>query len=102
MVRARVTSTTTPTPADTDIASGCGRRSVTRACPAPGRPSGCAQSAAGQRTVMCLPCDGGQPETAGPATPVLPPVAPMAATRVTRLPTGPGWVYEPKLDGFIN
>jgi ATP-dependent DNA ligase len=76
-----------------------GHQGVPGARPAAG---GCAQSAAGQRTVMCLPCDGGQPETAGPAPPVLPPVAPMAATRVTRLPTGPGWVYEPKLDGFIN
>src|SRR4051794_18860697 len=24
----------------------------------------------------------------------------MAATRVTRLPIGPGWSYEPKFDGF--
>ena len=24
----------------------------------------------------------------------------MAAAKVTRLPTGPGWVYEPKFDGF--
>jgi ATP-dependent DNA ligase len=31
---------------------------------------------------------------------VVAPVAPMAAARVTRLPVGPGWVYEPKFDGF--
>ncbi len=31
---------------------------------------------------------------------VVAPVAPMAAVTVRRLPTGPGWVFEPKFDGF--
>src|SRR3712207_2927086 len=30
----------------------------------------------------------------------LAPMAPMAAARVHVLPTGPGWVFEPKFDGF--
>jgi ATP-dependent DNA ligase len=30
------------------------------------------------------------------------PVAPMAAVRVTTLPTSAGWVFEPKFDGFLN
>jgi ATP-dependent DNA ligase len=42
----------------------------------------------------------GTPETPTAALPVVAPVAPMAAAKVTRLPTGPGWVYEPKFDGF--
>jgi ATP-dependent DNA ligase len=32
--------------------------------------------------------------------PVRPPVAPMLAKRVERLPSGPEWIYEPKWDGF--
>ena len=32
--------------------------------------------------------------------PVLPPVAPMLAKPVRTLPTGPGYLYEPKWDGF--
>jgi ATP-dependent DNA ligase len=31
-----------------------------------------------------------------------PPLPPMAAKAVDRLPTGPGWSFEPKYDGFIN
>ncbi|MGH7616760.1 MAG: ATP-dependent DNA ligase [Gemmatimonadaceae bacterium] len=31
---------------------------------------------------------------------VNPPVLPMLATRVTELPPGEGWIYEPKWDGF--
>src|SRR5687767_5024930 len=32
--------------------------------------------------------------------PVLPPVSPMLAKAATRLPTGEGFFYEPKWDGF--
>src|SRR5215813_9105014 len=32
--------------------------------------------------------------------PVSPPVLPMLATRVSALPEGPDWLYEPKWDGF--
>src|SRR5687768_15815171 len=32
--------------------------------------------------------------------PVLPPVKPMLAKPATQLPTGDGWFYEPKWDGF--
>src|ERR671920_386355 len=32
--------------------------------------------------------------------PVLPPVSPMLAKAATKLPTGEGFVYEPKWDGF--
>jgi ATP-dependent DNA ligase len=32
--------------------------------------------------------------------PVQPPVLPMLAKRVDRLPSGPEWIYEPKWDGF--
>jgi ATP-dependent DNA ligase len=32
--------------------------------------------------------------------PIDPPVLPMFAKRVDKLPTGSGWVYEPKWDGF--
>lgn len=32
--------------------------------------------------------------------PVDPPVLPMLAKRVDKLPTGPEWIYEPKWDGF--
>jgi ATP-dependent DNA ligase len=32
--------------------------------------------------------------------PVLPPVAPMLAKSVPEVPDGPGWLYEPKWDGF--
>lgn len=32
--------------------------------------------------------------------PVNPPVLPMLATRADELPTEPGWVFEPKWDGF--
>src|SRR5207237_3453988 len=32
--------------------------------------------------------------------PVNPPVLPMLAQRVTDLPAGDGWIYEPKWDGF--
>src|SRR5215813_14154124 len=32
--------------------------------------------------------------------PVSPPVLPMLATRVSALPEGPDWVFEPKWDGF--
>jgi ATP-dependent DNA ligase len=32
--------------------------------------------------------------------PVNPPILPMLATRVDELPTGDGWVFEPKWDGF--
>jgi ATP-dependent DNA ligase len=32
--------------------------------------------------------------------PVNPPVLPMLAKRVSELPTGEGWIYEPKWDGF--
>jgi ATP-dependent DNA ligase len=32
--------------------------------------------------------------------PVNPPVLPMLAKRVAELPTGPGWIFEPKWDGF--
>ena len=74
-----------------------GHQGVPGARPAAG---GCAQSAAGQRTVMCLPCDGGSnPKPPGRRPPALPPGSPLAADpSPTRLPTGPGWVNEPKLD----
>ena len=32
--------------------------------------------------------------------PVNPPVLPMLAKRVAALPEGPGWIFEPKWDGF--
>jgi ATP-dependent DNA ligase len=32
--------------------------------------------------------------------PVNPPVLPMLAKRVAELPQGPGWIFEPKWDGF--
>src|SRR5688572_32541576 len=32
--------------------------------------------------------------------PVQPPIRPMLAKRVTELPRGDGWIYEPKWDGF--
>src|SRR6187549_2780059 len=32
--------------------------------------------------------------------PVSPPVAPMLSSAAERLPTGAGWQYEPKWDGF--
>src|ERR1051325_5360912 len=32
--------------------------------------------------------------------PVNPPVAPMLAKRVSALPLGDGWIFEPKWDGF--
>jgi ATP-dependent DNA ligase len=32
--------------------------------------------------------------------PVNPPVLPMLAKRVAELPDGPGWIFEPKWDGF--
>src|SRR5947209_16373129 len=32
--------------------------------------------------------------------PVEPPVLPMLAKRVSELPTGEGWIFEPKWDGF--
>lgn len=32
--------------------------------------------------------------------PVMPPVEPMLAKRVGEIPTGEGWVFEPKWDGF--
>ena len=32
--------------------------------------------------------------------PVSPPVLPMLAKRIDRLPIGPEWIYEPKWDGF--
>jgi ATP-dependent DNA ligase len=32
--------------------------------------------------------------------PVPPPVAPMLAKRVAAIPEGPGWLFEPKWDGF--
>jgi ATP-dependent DNA ligase len=32
--------------------------------------------------------------------PVPPPVAPMLAKRVAAIPDGPGWLFEPKWDGF--
>ncbi|HEX8794619.1 MAG TPA: ATP-dependent DNA ligase, partial [Polyangiaceae bacterium] len=32
--------------------------------------------------------------------PVSPPVAPMLAKRVSKLPEGQGWIFEPKWDGF--
>jgi len=32
---------------------------------------------------------------------VHPPVAPMLAAPADRLPTGPGWVYEPKWNGWL-
>src|SRR3954468_12770587 len=32
--------------------------------------------------------------------PVNPPVLPMLAKRVSELPEGPGWIFEPKWDGF--
>jgi ATP-dependent DNA ligase len=32
--------------------------------------------------------------------PVNPPVKPMLAKRVSELPDGPGWIFEPKWDGF--
>jgi ATP-dependent DNA ligase len=32
--------------------------------------------------------------------PVNPPVLPMLAKRVAELPEGPGWIFEPKWDGF--
>ena len=31
---------------------------------------------------------------------VNPPILPMLAKRVESLPTGEGWIYEPKWDGF--
>ena len=40
------------------------------------------------------------PGTPSAPLPVVAPLAPMAAAKVTQLPTGPGWVYEPKFDGF--
>ena len=32
--------------------------------------------------------------------PVQPPIAPMLAEIAHELPTGDGWLYEPKWDGF--
>src|SRR5579864_9548195 len=32
--------------------------------------------------------------------PVMPPLLPMLAQRVSELPTGQGWIFEPKWDGF--
>src|SRR3954471_4760061 len=32
--------------------------------------------------------------------PVQPPVLPMLAKRVSELPPGEGWIFEPKWDGF--
>jgi ATP-dependent DNA ligase len=32
--------------------------------------------------------------------PVPPPVLPMLAKRVSELPEGAGWIFEPKWDGF--
>lgn len=32
--------------------------------------------------------------------PVSPPILPMLAKRVDEIPGGPGWIYEPKWDGF--
>src|SRR5919107_5747400 len=34
------------------------------------------------------------------ALPLSPPLAPQLAKSAKALPTGPGWVYEPKWDGF--
>src|SRR5580765_3247306 len=36
----------------------------------------------------------------GVRLPVNPPVLPMLAKRVAELPTGEGWIFEPKWDGF--
>src|SRR5262252_4520779 len=32
--------------------------------------------------------------------PVEPPIEPMLASLADQIPTGPGWLYEPKWDGF--
>ncbi len=48
------------------------------------------------------------PPSAAPPSAALPvvvplvagPITPMAAVSVRRLPVGPGWVFEPKFDGF--
>jgi ATP-dependent DNA ligase len=34
------------------------------------------------------------------AFPIAPPVAPMLAKQTPSIPTGDGWIYEPKWDGF--
>ena len=38
--------------------------------------------------------------TSGVQLPVNPPILPMLAKRVSELPEGGGWIYEPKWDGF--
>ena len=32
--------------------------------------------------------------------PVAPPILPMLSKRADELPEGPGWIFEPKWDGF--
>ena len=38
--------------------------------------------------------------TLGVHLPVNPPILPMLAKRVAEMPTGGGWLFEPKWDGF--
>ena len=95
-----MTGTTQPMPADTEkMQASFGHQGVAGARSAAG---GSAQSTAGERTVTCLPCGGGQAEPPRRLPPLTRPVAPMAGTRVTRLPAGPGWVFKPKFDGFVR
>src|SRR5579862_589192 len=44
--------------------------------------------------------DRGRGILGGVRLPIMPPVLPMLAKRVDALPAGPGWIFEPKWDGF--
>src|SRR5580765_7684528 len=53
-----------------------------------------------ERGAVSLAAENEAPSIVAMELPINPPLLPMLATRVDELPSGDGWIFEPKWDGF--